>query len=181
MCKERPCKYRSSVHAGLGFQYNFAGVSGEFVSMTTKFAKRVTKELRSLAKDPLTGIKVEYGVDLQHYTAIVEGVEDTAFEGGVFVLSVVLGDAYPQEPPLIIFQTKCFHPNIYRDGKICLDILQKNWVSSYTLGSVLQSIQQLLSDPNPDSPANTEASSLFVDDKREYLRRVRECVEASWI
>ena len=137
--------------------------------------------MRLLAKTPLTGIDVAWRTDLQHFTATIEGVEDTLFEGGIFVLSIVLPTAYPQEPPLIIFQTSCFHPNVYRDGKICLDILQKNWVQSYTLGSILQSIQQLLSDPNPDSPANTEASELFVNDKREYRRRVRECVEQSWL
>jgi len=47
--------------------------------------------------------------------------------------------------------------------------------------AILTSIQSLLSDPNPASPANSEASTLFESDHREYNRRVRQMVEASWL
>jgi ubiquitin-conjugating enzyme E2 A len=40
--------------------------------------------------------------------------------------------------------------------------------------------QSLLSDPNPNSPANVEAAKLFQENRREYDRRVIECVELSW-
>jgi ubiquitin-conjugating enzyme E2 A len=42
------------------------------------------------------------------------------------------------------------------------------------------SAQSLLSDPNPNSPANVEAAKLFQENRREYDRRVIECVELSW-
>nr|CAB3452019.1 unnamed protein product [Digitaria exilis] len=38
----------------------------------------------------------------------------------------------------------------------------------------------LLCDPNPNSPANSEAARLFSENKREYNRKVREIVEQSW-
>ncbi|CAL5329808.1 unnamed protein product [Camellia sinensis] len=38
----------------------------------------------------------------------------------------------------------------------------------------------MLSDPNANSPANSEAALLFCENKREYNRRVREIVEQSW-
>jgi hypothetical protein len=40
--------------------------------------------------------------------------------------------------------------------------------------------QSLLCDPNPNSPANSEAARMFSENKREYNRRVREVVEQSW-
>jgi len=40
--------------------------------------------------------------------------------------------------------------------------------------------QSLLCDPNPNSPANSEAARMFSENKREYNRRVREIVEQSW-
>ena len=41
--------------------------------------------------------------------------------------------------------------------------------------------QELLREPNPASPANKHASTLFVQDKRQYAKLVRECVENSWM
>ena len=37
----------------------------------------------------------------------------------------------------------------------------------------------LLNEPNPASPANGEAAELFVKNKREYNRRVKEVVDQS--
>jgi ubiquitin-conjugating enzyme E2 A len=69
---------------------------------------------------------------------------------------------------------------VYADGAICLDILQNQWSPIYDAAAILTSIQSLLSDPNPNSPANSEAAKLFVEDRREYNRRVKEAVEATW-
>ena len=51
----------------------------------------------------------------------------------------------------------------------------------HLLGAILTSIQSLLSDPNPASPANMEASQLYERDRREYNKRVRAVVENSWM
>lgn len=41
-------------------------------------------------------------------------------------------------------------------------------------------MQSLLCDPNPNSPANSEAARMYSENRREYNRRVREIVEQSW-
>ena len=69
---------------------------------------------------------------------------------------------------------------MYADGAICLDILQKQWSPIYDVCAILTSIQSLLSDPNPNSPANSEAARLFLENRREYNRRVKEVVESTW-
>ena len=38
----------------------------------------------------------------------------------------------------------------------------------------------MLCDPNPKSPANNEAAKLYQEDRKEYIRRVKEIVEKSW-
>lgn len=70
---------------------------------------------------------------------------------------------------------------MYADGAICLDILQNQWSPIYDASAILTSIQSLLSDPNPNSPANSEAARLYVEDRREYNLRVKEVVQATWI
>ena len=79
------------------------------------------------------------------------------------------------------FLSLIFHPNVYVDGRICLDILQDQWSPTYDISATLTSIQSLLSDPNPTSPANAEASQLYEIDRREYNNRVRAVVEKSWV
>ncbi len=69
---------------------------------------------------------------------------------------------------------------MYADGSICLDILQNKWSPIYDVSAILTSIQSLLGDPNPNSPANAEAARLFVENKHEYEERVDACVQASW-
>ncbi len=87
-------------------------------------------------------------------------------KGGTFKLLLEFTEEYPNKPPSVKFLSKIFHPNVYATGKICLDILQNQWSPIYDIAAILTSIQSLLSDPNPTSPANAEASQLFEKDRR---------------
>jgi len=95
-------------------------------------------------------------------------------------LKLEFSEEYPNKPPKVSFVSAMFHPNVYNDGSICLDILQNQWSPIYDVAAILTSIQSLLCDPNPNSPANAEAARLFAENKREYNRRVKDVVERSW-
>lgn len=41
--------------------------------------------------------------------------------------------------------------------------------------------QSLLDEPNPNSPANSQAAQLYQENKREYEKRVSAIVEQSWV
>lgn len=51
--------------------------------------------------------------------------EQTPWEGGSFMLSLQFTPEYPTKPPEIKFLTPIYHPNVYNDGRICLDILKE--------------------------------------------------------
>ncbi|CAK0783760.1 Ubiquitin-conjugating enzyme E2 2 [Coccomyxa viridis] len=119
--------------------------------------------------------------NIMQWNAVMSGPEDTPWDGGQFKLTLEFTEQYPNEPPRVKFISSLFHPNVYADGNICLDILQNTWSPVYDVLALLTSIQSLLSDPNPSSPANADAARLYSEDRREYNRRVREVVESSWL
>uniref|UniRef100_A0A8B9H9V4 UBC core domain-containing protein n=1 Tax=Astyanax mexicanus TaxID=7994 RepID=A0A8B9H9V4_ASTMX len=103
------------------------------------------------------------------------------FLAGTFKLVIEFSEEYPNKPPTVRFISKMFHPNVYADGSICLDILQNRWSPTYDVSSILTSIQSLLDEPNPNSPANSQAAQLYQENKREYEKRVSAIVEQSWV
>ncbi|PHJ22649.1 ubiquitin-conjugating enzyme, partial [Cystoisospora suis] len=98
--------------------------------------------------------------------------EDTVWECGTFHLIISFTEEYPSSPPKVQFLSRLFHPNVYQDGRICIDILHNQWSAMYDIAAVLTSIQSLLSDPNPQSPANPLAAKLFVNHRDQYDRLV---------
>jgi ubiquitin-conjugating enzyme E2 A len=150
--------------------------------MSTAARKRLMRDFRRLQNDPPAGVQgAPMDNNIMVWQAVIFGPDDTPWEGGTFKLLLEFTEEYPNKPPVVRFLTKMFHPNIYADGKICLDILANQWSPIYDTAAILTSIQSLLSDPNPASPANAESSQLFERDRREYNRRVREIVENSWM
>jgi ubiquitin-conjugating enzyme E2 I len=61
---------------------------------------------------------------------------------------------------------------------VCLSILNEDeaWKPAITIKQILLGIQDLLDDPNPDSPAQAEAFNLFKKDRAGYERRIRYIV-----
>ena len=83
---------------------------------------------------------------------------------------------YPSKPPKCKFVPPLFHPNVYPSGTICLSILneEEGWRPAITIKQMLLGIQDLLDTPNPNSPAQSEAYQMFVQDKASYAKRVRQ-------
>jgi ubiquitin-conjugating enzyme E2 A len=94
-------------------------------------------------------------------------------------LRLTFSEKYPEKPPRVRFTSEIYHPNIYQDGSICLDIIQDCWSPALDVNSILTSIQSLLTDPNCASPANPAAARMYVEDKKEYDRRVRRIAQKS--
>jgi ubiquitin-conjugating enzyme E2 A len=138
-------------------------------------------DLRALTDDPPDGISAALidDSDLYLWRATITGPEDTSWEGGIYGLQLVFDGSYPDTPPTARFVCDMFHPNIYTDGSLCMDVLKSMWKPVFTVGMILSSVQSLLSDPNPLSPANPAAAALLTSDPKAYRRQVRRCAERS--
>lgn len=149
--------------------------------MNTNAGKRLLKDLKKIKNEQREDIAASPEKDnILRWTAVIFGPKDTPWEDGVFRLEMDFSEEYPHKAPTVKFVTSVFHPNVYNNGNICIDILNNNWSAAYDVSAILTSIQSLLTDPNPASAANAEAAKLYTDNLPEYQRRVRQCVEDSW-
>uniref|UniRef100_A0A0M3HQ42 E2 ubiquitin-conjugating enzyme n=1 Tax=Ascaris lumbricoides TaxID=6252 RepID=A0A0M3HQ42_ASCLU len=142
----------------------------------------ITLQKAVFQEDPPAGVSGAPTEDnILMWEAIIFGPQDTPFEDGTFKLTLEFTEEYPNKPPTVKFISKMFHPNVYADGSICLDILQNRWSPTYDVAAILTSIQSLLDEPNPNSPANSLAAQLYQENRREYEKRVQQIVEQSWL
>ena len=92
--------------------------------------------------------------DVYNVKAMIIGPDDTPYEGGFYFLDIVFPKNYPLDPPKATFMTLNqevrFNPNLYKNGKVCVSILNTwsgpGWTTACTLSGVLLSIQSLLNE-----------------------------------
>ena len=61
----------------------------------------------------------------------------TPYEGGVFRMKLVLSRDFPASPPQGFFLTKIFHPNVAKNGAICVNTLKKDWKPDHGIKHIL--------------------------------------------
>jgi ubiquitin-conjugating enzyme E2 A len=145
-------------------------------------ARRLLREFKKIKDEGRTDYVVQLSeTDMQKWSVILFGAKGTDWADAVLHLEFTFPAQYPSVAPEVRFiGTIPFHPNVYANGKICLDLLQHNWSAAFGVDSIITSVQTLLVSPNPNSPANNTAAVLFADSIHEYRRRVRCCVESTW-
>lgn len=115
-------------------------------------------------------------VNMMKWKCYIPGKQDTEWEGGYFPLTMEFCSEYPAKPPKCKFPAAFYHPNIYPSGTVCLSILneEEGWRPSITIKQILLGIYDLMTDPNPLSPAQSEAYMHFQDNKIKYAKLVQE-------
>ncbi|EMR09572.1 SUMO-conjugating enzyme ubc9 [Pneumocystis murina B123] len=150
--------------------------------MSALCRRRLQEERKQWRKDHPFGFyakpnKLPDGtMDLMNWSVGIPGRPKTSWEGGMFKLTMFFPEEYPTKPPKCKFTPPLFHPNVYPSGTVCLSILneEESWKPAITIKQILLGIQDLLNDPNPNSPAQSEAYTLFKKDRAAYEKRIRQ-------
>lgn len=130
--------------------------------------------------------------DIYRWKVIIFGPKDTPFEGGIFMAEMKFPIQYPEEPPTFKFITPMWHPNIDKDGNVCISILHKSgnddfgyeelnerWMPVRSAESIIMSIICLLNSPNCESSANQDAGFQYRERKDDYYKKVRHYTQKS--
>lgn len=146
--------------------------------------KRILMELKKIASgdESLEGVHIFPSPDsINFWRVLIEGPQDSPFDGGVFALTVVIPDGYPLKPPQITFETPVYHCNVNDSGKICLGILQNNWSPSLSVSRCLEAVRLLLKDPDTDGALRQWIADLTLAHQKSngtdtrYYDEARKC------
>ena len=132
--------------------------------------KRIASDVSNIMRDPLESEGIFYMHDEDDiYTgrALIVGPPGSLYAHGFYLFRIIFPADYPVSPPKVVYCTNDgatrFNPNFYRDGKVCLSVLNtwkgEGWTSCLTLRAVLTILQSVLTDvPILNEPGITVAS-----------------------
>ena len=141
---------------------------------------RVMKEYEDMKKNEKENTVTVWMVenDTRHWKGKIFGPKDTCYEGGIFIIDIVIPNDYPFKPPKMKFDTKIWHPNISSvTGAICLDILKNEWTPALTIRTALISLQALMCAPVPDDPQDAQVASQYMRDIKAFNATAKQWVE----
>ncbi|TMS03400.1 Ubiquitin-conjugating enzyme E2 G1 [Larimichthys crocea] len=164
-------------------------------TMTEQSALLLRKQLAELNKNPVEGFSAGLidDDDIYKWEVVIIGPQDTLFEGGFFKAYLTFPYDYPLRPPKMKFITEIWHPNVAKNGDVCISILhepgedkfgyekpEERWLPIHTVETIMISVISMLADPNSDSPANVDAAKEWREDPNgEFKRKVARCVRKS--
>lgn len=169
------------------FRDHIMGISKTLQANTLPACRRLSVELRGLldsakanseSKAPeqcmFAGPKSVENRPLE-WVARLPGPADTPYAHGTFRLALEFPENYPMKPPSVKFVSTIYHPNVSSsDGKICLNVLTREWTPLLKVSTLLLCVSALLSQPNPEDPLNEKAAAMFQECPAEFARVAQE-------
>ncbi|WWC96129.1 hypothetical protein V866_002996 [Kwoniella sp. B9012] len=144
--------------------------------MASTSTRRIQKELGDLMNSPPKGIQVVPDEDnFQIWTITITGPPNTPYHKGKFKLTADFTKDYPFKPPVLLFKTKMYHPNVDSDGNLCIGLLKtENWKPATKMSGVLQAIYDLIETPNPDDPLVSSIAEQYTTDRKGFEKKAAE-------
>jgi len=143
------------------------------ISISKDAIKRLLKDIGEIIKTPLhdQGIYYKHSEsDILEGWALIIGPKDSLYQNGYYFFKFMFPSNYPHSPPILHYYTNDgttrFHPNFYKTGKVCVDILNtwrgEKWSGCQTISSVLLTLVSIMdNEPILHEPGITKKNSDF--------------------
>ncbi|KAF7933601.1 uncharacterized protein EAE98_003310 [Botrytis deweyae] len=166
-------------------------------------------EMRLMIANPHASMDVYVSeVDMAFWKIVMSGPASTAYSEGTFSLFVHMTDTYPQKAPAVRFITLVLHPNVSKvtslpqplicsvsqltmkkHGRICHEIFDDGWKSSFHIHDILKTIFTLFENPKAscDAAIDELATLKFWTDRatadaeiKRYVTRFATRTRVQW-
>lgn len=143
------------------------------LTISTTTVKRLISDIKEIKKNPLSKDGIFYKHDESNMLlgyALIIGPENTPYAYGNFLFKFNFPSDYPYSPPKVTYCTNDgvtrFNPNLYKDGKVCLSVLNtwkgEQWTGCQTIRSILLVLCSILNDkPLINEPGILESHKDF--------------------
>ena len=129
------------------------------VVISRECVKRLINDVKQINNEPLFDQGIYYKHDdedmLKGYALII-GPKDTPYENGFYFFELNFPSDYPFSPPKLTYLTQDgitrFNPNLYRNGKVCISVLNtwrgEQWTSCQNISTILLTLVTIFNE-NP--------------------------------
>jgi len=84
---------------------------------------------------------------------------------------------YPFKAPGIKFLTKAYHPNIDKEGKICMQALESNWVPTKSACDVVDFVLTTFRAPTDENAQDMEIATVWKNSRSKWAATAAEWVQ----
>ncbi|EAY14700.1 E2 ubiquitin-conjugating enzyme, putative [Trichomonas vaginalis G3] len=136
---------------------------------------RLNKDLDEAVSE---GIKLSFpeANNIQKFIVLIQPATGH-WRAGKFEFEFTIPDDWPITKPDIKILTRVWHPNIDENGAVCLSILRDNYLATLSISQFVAGLQYLFIEPNPNSPLNTEAATMFKNEPAKFQETVDDYIE----
>jgi ubiquitin-protein ligase len=143
------------------------------VSAPTARVRSIMVQLKTMIANPLPGILVyPFRERIDVWRVLMRGPDDSLYRRSWWYLTIEFPRQYPTTPPVVRFAHPPFHPNISKEGSICISTLDKHYRKDSKIYDILLSILELLAHPNYDDPIDIYRKDLWTNNRDEFTRLV---------
>ena len=147
--------------------------------------RRILRELHAAAEtnDPNSPnydpdmVVYTFQSNLDRWRVYLKGPEGTPYANKWWYLYVTFPELYPIQPPIFRFVSVPYHLNVSSEGRICLNIIEKGYISSKHVVNIIQEIKELFLLPSIDTPIQIETLDMFKNQKDKYEELARKSSE----
>lgn len=117
--------------------------------------RRIILDIKDILKNPIENVYyIPDEENIQNGYAMILGPESTPYQYGYYLFHFKFTNQYPYSPPKVTYHTNDglirFNPNFYRNGKVCLSILNtwegEKWSSCQSIRSILITLQMTMNE-----------------------------------
>ena len=120
----------------------------EFFDCSVK-ANIILKEYLDLVNNPIKGAIFHFNKKYPlEWIFLIEGSQQTPYQGGVFILKCLISKEYPSKAPKILMRTNIYHPLIELEtNEMCQTFINFKWMQIQNIRMLIISFLCSLVDP----------------------------------